>query len=392
MSILEFSLDSLRPSAPTTEDAVASLDLDSLALIEHEWRALEDWATSFCQCCDYARAALAIAEKQGKRSFLVTVRDGGVLRGVWGLTLTRSFHAVLRPFSCGTHEEYSWPLVDSPAIASRILKAVSTLAGVADRLMIYNAPEGSELDKAAAALPFPQRVTSVPGVVIPSSSFATWEEAEKRLSSGMRYNLRSRAKRLAQQGEVKIGWCDSIGEADDAIAFFFARKALWLKQQGKRSPWVGRSEVPEFFRRLVRSTDNPTVAAVQLDGIPIAVAICLVGPRAVEYALTTFDPKYAAYGPAQLLVRFLSQWALEHGRDFDFGITVADYKEQWPVENRAYVSRNVMLTIRGRILEPSEVKRLARVKLGAAKRLSLHLARTLDPLALISRIRGKEAT
>ncbi|WP_294536518.1 GNAT family N-acetyltransferase [uncultured Rhodoblastus sp.] len=346
-------------SPPRRADAVVRLDLESLAGIESEWRALEGWATSFCQCYDYARAALSIAEAQGKTSFLVTVRDDDGLRGVWGLTLSRSFHAVLRPFSCGTNEEYSAPLVDSPSIGSRILTAVSTLAGVADRLIIYNTPEDSPFDRAAATLPFPQKITCVPGVVIPSSSYATWGEAEKRLSSGMRYNLRSRAKRLAQRGEVKIGWCDSIGEADRAMAFFFERKALWLKEKGKRSPWVGHSEAPEFFRRLVRATDSPTVAAVQLDGVPVAVAICLVCPRAVEYALTTFDPKYAAYGPAQLLVRFLAQWALEHGRDFDFGITIADYKEQWPVENRTYVSRNVMLTMRGRIPDADELNRSA---------------------------------
>ena len=354
---------------PRVNDSVEPVGLERLAAIESEWRALETQAYSSAQTYDYARVALSIAEEKRERAFMVTVRDDDALSGVWGLTLKKEpLHKVLRPFSCGTHEEYSWPLLDHPGLAERAFRQAARLAGAADRLMICNVPAQSPIDAAAAALPFPQRVQSVDGVVIPALAFASWAEAERRLSSGMRYNLRSRTKRLAQQGKLSIGWCDSVEESDKAAAFFFKRKGEWLKENRRHSPWVGRSNVPEFFRRLVRTSDSPVVAAVRVDGAPIAVAICLVGSGAVEYALTTFDPQYAAYGPAQLLVRFLAQWAIDRRLDFDFGLTVADYKEQWPTEHRRYISRNVMFTLRGQIPESNEVKQMTRSKLGPVRR------------------------
>ncbi len=198
-----------------------------------------------------------------------------------------------------------------------------------------------------------------------------WTEAEKDISSRVRYNLRSRGKRLAQQGAARIGWCESVEESDKAIAFLFKRKAQWLKEQGQHSPWLDRTEVPEFFRRLVRATDNPVVAAVQVDGAPVAVTVCVAGSRAVEPSIIAFDPEYAAFGPAHLLNRFLAEWAIERRREFDFGLTVTDHKKQWPVEYRSYITRKVMLTMRGRVPEPSEVARLvarlARRKLGGVR-------------------------
>ena len=349
-------------------DSVASLDLETLASIECEWRALEVRATSFCQCYDYARVALSIAQEQGKRSFLVTVRDGGVLRGVWGLTLTRSFHAVLRPFSCGANEEYSWPLSDSPSIASRIFQAVSTLAGTADRLIVYNAPKGSPIDMAAAELPFPQRVGSIEGCAILASRNASWSAVEKALPKTLRYDLRTGLKRLSEKGTVSVGWCTSVDEADKVMAFYFERKAQWLVEHRKRSPHVHRSDVPEFFKRLARAVDRPLVGYVQLDGAPIAAAICLVGPVAVEFLMTTFDANFRAYSPGKLLIRFLAEWAIERGLDFDFRIMLADYKERWPVTVSAYNTRTVMLTMRGRMPDADEI-------IGAARKHAVRLKR-----------------
>jgi CelD/BcsL family acetyltransferase involved in cellulose biosynthesis len=355
-------------------DSVVPVDLELLSKLEPEWRALEGHAVSFCQCYDYARVALSIAQELGRLSFLITVRDGIVLRGVWGLTLTRSFHSVLRPFSCGTNEEYSWPIIDSPSIASRIFQQAATLSGAADRLMIYNLAEGSPLDSAAGKLPFPQTSDPIKGVAISSSRYKTWPTVEKALPKGLRYDLRTGLKRLSEKGTVTIGWTDRADDADKVLAFFFERKAAWLAEKRKRSLWITKTEVPEFFKRLVRATNRPIVASVQLNGVPIAAAICLVGPVAVEFFMTTFDPSYAAYSPGKLLIRFLVQWAIERDLDFDFRITLADYKKRWPVEARDYNTRTVMLTTRGRIPDPKAIINRIRLLIGATRRwiMSFH--------------------
>ena len=152
------------------------------------------------------------------------------------------------------------------------------------------------------------------------------------------------------------------------MAFLFARKAQWALEKHKRSSWLGRPEVPEFFRRLVREIERPLVAAVRLDGVPIAAAICLVGPRSLEYVITTFDPKYSTYSPGKLLIWFLAEWAIQRRLDFDFCFMVSDYKQEWPVERNEYVTVKVILTLRGRIPELREMIRFARFTLSGMRR------------------------
>ena len=121
-----------------------------------------------------------------------------------------------------------------------------------------------------------------------------------------------------------------------------------------RSIWLGRPEVPEFRRLAREAPERPLVAAAQLDGRPVAAAVCLVGPRAVEYLVTTFDPSFAAASPGKLLIGFLTRWAIERGLDFDTRRLAAPYKDRWLAEKRPLVTRTVALTLRGRIPDPGE--------------------------------------
>jgi CelD/BcsL family acetyltransferase involved in cellulose biosynthesis len=347
---------------------ITPIDSQGLSALESEWRALETSASSLCQGFDYARLAFEAAEARGEQSFVLTERDGGRLRGVWGLTLRKGrLHSVLRPFSCGANNEYGWPLLEAPDLADRMFGQVSGLARVADRLIVHNLPSGSAMDRAAAALPFSQKTQFNVAFTIPSAQFATWEDVEKRLSRSHRQELRRRARRLAESGEVAIGWTRASDETDRALSFLFERKAEWLKEKEKSSAWLGRPEVPEFFRRFARTSDRPLVAAVRVDGVPIAAALCLVSPRALEYYMTTFDPAYGAYSPSTLLIGFLAKWAIERRLDFDMMIFAAPYKERWPVERRPHVTRTFNLSMRGLIPHPVEVSDWAKTGLRALR-------------------------
>ncbi len=348
---------------------ITAIDSRGLAAFETDWRALDGRAFSLCQTFDYAQAAVAAAGRRGARSFVVAARRGGAVCGLWGLTLHRDgFQSVLRPFSCGTNTEYSWPLLQAPEFADLLFHEIANFAQVADRLMLYNLPAGSRLDAAAARLRLPQTVQAIDSFTIPSARYANWREVEQRLSKSMRYDLRAGAARLARSGALTIGWTATIGETDEVLAFLFARKAEWLVEKGLRSPWIGRPEVPDFFRSLARSGSGPLVAAVRLDGVPIAASVCLVGPRAVEYLVTTFDPRYRTCSPGKLLLGFLARWAIERGLELDLRIVPAAYKERWPVERRAHVTRTVMLTTLGRVPRPGEVIMAARARLGRLRR------------------------
>jgi CelD/BcsL family acetyltransferase involved in cellulose biosynthesis len=363
---------------PFRDDRIAAVTLSSLAQIESEWRALEKYASSFCQFFIYARVALSLAEEQGRPAYLVTIRDDGVLRGVWGLTLTRGFHAVLRPFSCGSNEEYSWPLLDDPMLAERVLRQTVTLRGLADRLMVYNALENSPLDSAAAALPFKQSIHHLQGYVVQASRFSSWSDVEAATSKKLIYQIERDLRRGAKDGRYAVAWSHTAEDALKALDFYFESKRKWLAANGKKSGYLLRAETPAFFSRLVTQVDltaTPVVVAVTLNDEPIAAAICLVGPTSVEYAMTTFDPQYGKLSPGKLLIRFLAEYAISRGKNFDFSVTLADYKARWPVDAFDYHTRAVMLTPKGRIPAPDEIVRMARMGLGSLKR---RLRRTDD--------------
>ena len=345
---------------------------DILAL-EEPWRSLAGRATrySMAQTFDYGLTALEQALSDGNEAYLILLRDGEALTGIWGLTLSRrSLHRTLEPFSCGAHEEFSGPLlqVDNAIdLAERALRLAVSIG--ADRLLLYNIEPNGPLDVACGKLGLPNKPNEVAGFVVSSEKFPTWESAEKVVSREIRSSLRRYARRLEElepPRKLRIGWRQTPEESDRGIDFFMKQKRLWAERNRARSPWLHRDAVSSFFKRLSRRVDLsqfPVVATVALGDTPIAAALCLNTTHSVEYCFTAYDENYAKYGPGKLLLRFLIEWSLTKGRDFDFGITIAKYKEEWPVEKRVYVSRRLYLSARGRLSTLGEVKSATRMRL-----------------------------
>jgi hypothetical protein len=142
------------------------------------------------------------------------------------------------------------------------------------------------------------------------------------------------------------------------------------QRDGKRSRWLNDTDsFARFFKQFCRNVDLsqfPVVASVDLGEIPIAAALCLNNTISVEYAFTTYDESFSKYRPGKLLLKYLIEWSLTKGRDFSFGIMIAPYKEEWPVERRAYVSRAIFTSRLGRAPTPDEVWRATRARLAAS--------------------------
>jgi CelD/BcsL family acetyltransferase involved in cellulose biosynthesis/predicted RNA methylase len=379
-------------------DVVAKMDaiseLHSLADLDRfksAWRDLEKRAAphSVTQTYEYSLAAFQRAQENSTRAFLVVLEDGGRMVGVWGLTMSRrSLRQTLEPFSCGSYEEFSGPLLlagSEVELAERILRLATSMT--ADRLILYKIDPNGPLSAACKKLSLQHRDFEIDGgLVVPVSKYPTWESAENELSREFRSSLRRYVRRLEElepRRKLRVRWRDTPKECDQAIDFFIEHKIRWAARHGKRSRWLNdTNSFGRFFKELCRNVDLvqfPVVASVDLGETPIAAALCLNSTIRVEYAFTTYDESFQKFGPGKLLLKYLVEWSLTRGRDFNFGIMIAGYKEEWPVERRVYVSRMIFTTRLGRVPTPEEVRnevwRAARRRLAPLRPLRDRLRR-----------------
>jgi CelD/BcsL family acetyltransferase involved in cellulose biosynthesis len=349
---------------------VALRSKSDLQAVEQQWRDLARRVPncSLAQTFEYGLAAFGEAGATKEQRFLVEAWDGEVLTGIWGLTRSRdSIHRVLRPFSCGTNEEYSGPLVggeDPVAVAERILRLATTID--ADRLILYNIAPDGPCDRAAARMTCHQSLENNWASVVPVKILSNWDSVEKCLNKKDRWDLRHYAKKLKHDfadEPIRIGWSRTAEESDQILDFIVAQKRRWLIRKHRRSLWLQDDRTTTFFKRLARVTNHseyPLTAAVEIGSRPIAGAICLQSSAAIEYHVTAYDPDYRQYGPSKLLLNFIIGWALERKRDFDFCLTLARYKEEWPIERKACRNRTFHLTLVGRAPSQSEIVRTMR--------------------------------
>jgi CelD/BcsL family acetyltransferase involved in cellulose biosynthesis len=377
----------------TSAKVIALRCESSLARFEDVWRDLETRAGPHSMAATYEFALVAFrqAQKRSIRSFLIVLEDGGELSGIWGLTLSkRSLHWVLEPFSAGSHEEFSSPLLQAGGTADtaeRMLRAAVSIK--ADRLLCYYLPVGGVVDLACASLGLCNRPDKTDGYVVSHAKYPSWPAVEAALSKGDRTELRRYVRRLQEidpTRAVTVGWCATPEESDRAIDFFMNAKRRWLRANRGRSHWLEDDHVPDFFKALSRNT--PVVATVRLGEEIIACALCLVNASSVEYAFTTYDEAYAKFGPGKLILKYLIEWSVTSGRDFNFGVTVPAYKAEWPVDRYAYVTRSIPLTHVGRILSNKVTREVWR----SARRLAIavrdRLPKTLIPMPARPRTRS----
>jgi CelD/BcsL family acetyltransferase involved in cellulose biosynthesis len=322
-------------------------------------------AHSMSQTAEFAGIALDLAAQQGKECFIITVRLANKLVGVWGLVKSRRWiHCILEPFSCGTHEEMSSPLIEPQfdnEIAAEIIEAAMSIK--ADRLCFYNMPRSGAVDRAVERLKYFQRVDFIQSYLIDKNSFPNWKCVESRLSKSFRSQLKRYEKKLSERGMLEFGWSRTAEDAASVLGFIYETKRAWLKRKSLRSHWLSKNEVRDFFNELIRKPgfgQSPIIGWIKLDGNPIAGGIYISTENCVEALITTFDPRYSDVSCGNILVKHGISLSLETGRSYDIGIGSARYKERWPAAPRLFTTRIVMRSSVGMIPGFAELKGMLR--------------------------------
>ena len=326
------------------------------------WDAL---VASCSPCLDftYCEVAADRAFARGETVSVVLVYEGAALVALWPVMIAhRGACRVARALGCGNDQEYGGPLVADPADARLYAAALDALRHVeADVLEIWLVERDDPFAAALSGVPrswvmgvIPARWRGVDGYSIALSAFASYDAFLATRPESLRGHLRRHARRLADRGEVQYGWCQSAADAREVLTWLFANKRRWALARGFDTPFLMDDQVRDFFIDLAGRIDlvaTPLVTFVKVDGAPVAASVNLVGPRSIEYFITTYDEAYAACSIGNLLVDYIVRWAYASGRDFDFRPFFSVYKERWSNRRSRHESHFVMLTLRGRLAE-----------------------------------------
>jgi CelD/BcsL family acetyltransferase involved in cellulose biosynthesis len=339
------------------QDVASPRELDAL---RGEWEALAARfpGASPAQGPVYAGLAIERALAHGAAIKLIAVRDDKGLVGLWPLALWREgIFSVLRPVSSGSDDEYSLPLV-APEVEAEALDAIVAAAFSlrSDKLWFVNVGPDSALQRLLhqpryAALQ-KRRFTHMI-YELGLTRFATWDDYAAERSRKNYKNRQRRLRRLADHGEVELGWCRTPTDAEAVLNWLFDAKARWTHRRRLDSPWLKTHRVRDFWIELSKRIDLahlPLVAYLKLNGRPIAGLVSLIGDSRVELYITAFDENYWQSSPGEQLFEFMLKWCVENRRDADFRRSATDYKERVADRRTLFSSYAFDLSPKARLL------------------------------------------
>lgn len=293
------------------------------------------WSLTWWQTFGTARSLrLLIVEDDGRIVGLAPLFQ----EGAWPIP------GRLRSLGVGTSDYADWLLGDDPTARERCLEALwlylARRPGWSALQVDGLLPESSLLRPAhlAALVPLFRAVRR--GLPCPAVELrGTWTDYLATRPSRLRYNLRSRTRRLEELGRleyVHANTADAASFVDEAIELHHRR---WLGQHtstifssSARGRSFYRSVLPEMVGEGLAD-----LAALRIDGRTIATSVGFIHNRRYLYYLPAWDPEFAVYAPSTLLLAHLLEEAFDDRLEcFDFMLGDEEYKQQW-----ATTSRNV---------------------------------------------------
>ena len=331
-------------------ELVGVLDLAAFSRLRSEWNGLAQEAPDHSQSLTYEYCELAAASlfEKGGRLYVIKIYDERGLVLLWPIAVQRkAFVRVARDLRAGSGEEYGGPLL-RPCAADDVLRAsVFVVAQIeADLFELEWVDEGAALQRVIEAVPqpwlvrhAPQRMRGAQGhrgsprYAIHFTGFASWDDfiVTRRHTVRKQHDNRRR-KLFREQENVEFGWCREADDAEAVLTWLFENKKGWAKARGLRTAYLKKPDFRDFCIAMARRTDlsvTPLVTYIKINGKPVAASFNLVGPKILEFFISTYDQAFHPYSPGILLLNYVAQWAHENGRDFDMRYLHVDYKAQW---------------------------------------------------------------
>jgi CelD/BcsL family acetyltransferase involved in cellulose biosynthesis len=127
-----------------------------------------------------------------------------------------------------------------------------------------------------------------------------------------------------------------ISDLDDSRSAAYVQTLLEWKRQWSVRVGAGGDFFKEPYQNFLRKIsadpslrDSFRLFVLALNGKAIAVSLIAIADHTVIGMQSAYDPAYAKCSPGALLLEHILKWALENGRDVDFGAGESKYKSNW---------------------------------------------------------------
>ena len=285
--------------------------------------------------------------------------------------------AVLRPLGLGVTDYFDVVLPPEPdrrrAALGALADALVERAGAWDALDLRGVPAESPTvkDLIAVAAGRGMRQVVLPGHSRPGIALdGSWDEYLKTRPGRFRYNLRSRLRRLAEQGEVRFRTVSRPSEVAAALVTLTELHARRWHGQHTATIFSSSAAARRFYaeactRYAQRGLLDLTL--LEVGGRAVAGSLGFIDRDTYFYYLPAWEPSLAPLAPSSLLLGHLVERAYGLGlRRFDFMLGDEPYKARWATEDRETVNLVVGApTLRGQaafaaLVGAQQVRRRAR--------------------------------
>jgi CelD/BcsL family acetyltransferase involved in cellulose biosynthesis len=257
--------------------------------------------------------------------------------------------AVLRPLGLGVTDYFDLLL---PPDADRRRAALATLAdalvgrgGAWDALDLRGVPAESPTvqDLIVAAAARGMRHAVVPGYSRPAIALeGTWDEYQGGQPGRFRYNLRSRLRRLGEQGTVTFRTVTRAIEVGPALAVLTDLHARRWHGRHTATIFSSSAGARRFYAdacTCYAERGMLDLTLLEVAGRPVAGSLGFIDRDTYYYYLPAWEPSLSPLAPSSLLLAHLVERAYQLGlRRFDFMLGDEPYKARWATEDRETVN------------------------------------------------------
>ncbi|HEY3053342.1 MAG TPA: GNAT family N-acetyltransferase [Thermoanaerobaculia bacterium] len=287
---------------------------------------------------------------QGKRLFIVTVRDGSGLVALAPLTMTRSWIGpigvpVLELAGTGSIGSDYLDFIADSARETTALEALATfLAETGLSLRLSSVKEDSLIATAVGQIlrdrGWQSRQTMMQACPFVDLAIGSWDSYLDGLHRKHRSNFTRTRRNLNRDYTVGLEFADSDEKRHRAltqlIELHLTRRDKLGGSNAFHTPRL--LEFHETLSRLALARGWLRLLVLTLNGTVAAALYCFRYGRTFVYYQSGFDPAFHTYGLGQLMVGLTIRQAFEEGApEYDFLHGGEPYKFNWTTQTRRLV-------------------------------------------------------
>ncbi len=194
------------------------------------------------------------------------------------------------------------------------------------------------------------------------TQFADWDSYRATLKSKSRKQQNRFLKNLEKSGSVDFVVDPSSVRSMSLAGEALEMKRAWLERTGRVSTAIDDEASGEFLDTLVCYEGDDLkchVAALILNGRPVAIEIGLAANQHYCSFIGAYDPEFAHLRPGNVELEMMIRWTVENGyASYDLLAPNDTYKQRWSTGEVEIADFAYPVTLKGKLLVGIYMKRL----------------------------------